>query len=278
MKQTGIILSALVLYSGALCAGTELASLLVPVSELRPAEEQSPAPQAKAEPERKPAPVAAVAAPEQVLPKVTLDALMPELRSQLEAQFAPEGGLEIAPLQGWRDLTVPDAGWSVQIVRVSGQTLSSRAVVSFRILCAEASQGDFQIQVACTLKRDVLVAKKHYNKSANIVQDDFEVETRDVLELPVLPIPADTLLTGYELRNAVGAGQVLYWRDIQAKPMLKRGQVVDAIASEGALRIATKAMVLEDGREGEFISVRNLSSNKDIQARILNERTVQVYF
>jgi len=277
MKHFVLIISALAFSATALPAAGDLASLLVPLQDSVAQGQNVPA--AESEKSALVTPVAAPAADAaDNAVYVDQNALLPDLCRLLEAQFAPDGGLSIEAVQAWKTLRVSDAGWSVELLRVSGQALASRTVVSFRIICGDQVQGDYQLQLACTLKRDVLVSRRYYNRGEAVNPDDFEVQVRDVLDMPVVPILADSDLSGYDTRSAVAAGQVLFWRDVQARPTLRRGQVVEAVVADGLLRIAVKAMALEDGRQGDMISVRNLSSNKDIQARILDERTVQVYF
>jgi len=280
MKTAVLIFSSIAFGASVLTAGGDLASLLVPLSQMAPAPvalvksaESSPLESPAATEAAAPTPSAGTSDV-----YVGIDDLLPDLCHLLEEQYAADGGLSVEVIQPWKSVRVNSAAWRLELLRVSGQELASRIVVSFRILCGDQAQGDYQIQLACKLKRDVMVARRHFNRGEGVTEADFELQTRDVLELPVLPMTPGSNLSQYETRSALGAGQVLYWRDVEVRPTIRRGQVVDAIATEGMLRIAVKALVLEDGREGEFINVRNLSSNKDIQARILNDRTVQVYF
>jgi flagella basal body P-ring formation protein FlgA len=123
----------------------------------------------------------------------------------------------------------------------------------------------------------VLVSTRHINKADPLDAASFQLQVRDVLE-GGQPVVAGTDIADSQARNSIAAGQVLSWRDVEARPTLRRGEIVEVIAVEGRLRVSTKAMVLEDGRTGDMIAVRNLSSNKDLRARIINERTVEVYF
>ncbi|MFA5256940.1 MAG: flagellar basal body P-ring formation chaperone FlgA [Opitutales bacterium] len=277
MKKFTLIISSLAFSASVLSAGADLASLLVPLEDTAMRDGSIPA---QALENSAPSQPEALAQPDGADAAIYVDlaALLPDLRKIMEAQFAPEGGLTVEVVQPWKSVRVNDADWHLQLLRVSGQALASRTVVSFRILCGDVVQGDYQLQLVCTLKRDVLVSRRYYNRGEAVNPADFEIQVRDVLDMPVVPIFADSDLSGYDTRGAVAAGQVIFWRDVQARPLMRRGQVVEAVASDGLLRIAVKALVMEDGRAGDMISVRNLSSNKDIQARILDERTVQVYF
>lgn len=291
MRQFITVISAFAL-AATLC-GTDISSLLVPLDQMR--KEAAPGPVAGvaravpvsgdqadgASAEADAGENTAHAAPQKEKASVLYVSrveILDELRTQLETRFKPDGNLVVDSAQTWRPLPVADHDWRMELVRVSSQALSPRMVASFRILCGDAVQGEFQMQLSCSLMREVLVSSRRINRAEEVTMDGMQVQVRDVLGDQGVPVPVGESLSDYQVRGGVAPGQVLYWRDLELKPLVHRGQIVEAVAQEGYLRIAVKALVMEDGREGDLIHVRNLSSNRDIQAKILNENTVQVYF
>jgi len=270
------IVSFAIFAAGAFARGGDLASLLVPVSEMK--NEAS----ASVETTANPAPIAQTQ--EVFLPKPTVYAyvgqneLLDDLRTDLVAKFAPEGTLSIEALVPWKTLQVRDSRWKADITRVSAQSIQPRMTVNFRIVCGDEMVGEYQIQLNCSVMREVFVSARRFNRADSISTGDFQIQTRDVLDITGTPVRVSNNLDGQQTRNTISEGQVLCTRDIEEKPLVHRGQIVEAIAIEGKMRIAVKAVAMEDGREGDLISVRNSSSNKDIQAKILNDHTVQVYF
>jgi flagella basal body P-ring formation protein FlgA len=252
--------------------GSDLASLLVPISGMKESEKTAPANAENTSELR------AQAKPATVL-YATHAEILSGLADVLAARFSTVGKLTVDTTQQIRPIRVKDADWRVEVIRTSASAPASRMNVTLRILSGTENMGEFQIAIHCALMRDVLVSNRRIDRNATVSPSDFDVQARDVLDISAgTPVPADTNLDGYEVKGALGAGQVLIWRDIALKPTLRRGQVVEAVADEGFLHVAVKAVALEDGREGDIINVRNLSSNKELQARIINERKVQVYF
>jgi flagella basal body P-ring formation protein FlgA len=230
---------------------------------------------------------AAVQAPAEAVPAaqatkaahlVTQTEMVERLRAALAAQFAPEGQLTITPALAWKAVRVTDADWVPQIVRVPNQELSAHTSVTFRIIANGDSVGEYNMTFNCTLRREVLVARRQMNRGDALRDADFEVQTRDVLDAQQPMVYAGTDVSGHACKVSLKPGQALLWRDIAVRPLVQRGQVVEAIAASGSLRICVKAMVLEDGCAGDTIAVRNITSNKDIKARVLDENSVQVYF
>jgi len=270
MKKVYATVSFALLAASSTVWGGDLASLLVPVAQLK----------AEAAEESKPEAAASVA-PVKPAPAIYASKadILSGLAEALAARFSAEGTLELNTQQALNPVRVKDAAWRIEMVRVFGNALAPRMTVSFRILCGSESQGEFQLMVTGVLMREVLVANRRIDRGAPANMSDFDVQVRDMLDSNAgAPVPVSQDLSGYLVKGMVGPGQALLWRDVELKPTLRRGQVVEAVADEGFMHVAIRAMALEDGREGEIISVRNLSSNKEIQARIINERTVQVYF
>jgi flagella basal body P-ring formation protein FlgA len=258
---------ALFALSAPLC-GNDLASLLVPVAQLK-AEAAS----------REKADTPALAAKPAPAIFISREDILAGLSDALSARFSVDGKLGIDTPAVLRPIRVKDASWRVEVLRVSGTALAPRMNVIFRILCGKESQGEIQLSVTCTLMREVLVANRRVERATTASKNDYDVQVRDVLDTSAgTPVPVTQDLDQYEIKGNVGQGQILLWRDIELKPTLRRGQMVEAVADEGFMHVAIKAMALEDGRTGDVINVRNLTSNKEIQARIINERTVQVYF
>jgi flagella basal body P-ring formation protein FlgA len=59
---------------------------------------------------------------------------------------------------------------------------------------------------------------------------------------------------------------------------VRKGDVVDVSAIEGQLAVTLKAMAMENGAQGDVITVRNLDSKKNITAFVIDENHVQVRF
>lgn len=81
---------------------------------------------------------------------------------------------------------------------------------------------------------------------------------------------------GLQTRYAIGAGEVISPRDVTAPMLVRRGQVLIIEASSATVTISMKGRALEDGGQGELVRVRNLSSDRVVQARVVARDRVQV--
>ncbi|MDA7756983.1 flagellar basal body P-ring formation chaperone FlgA [Opitutales bacterium] len=98
----------------------------------------------------------------------------------------------------------------------------------------------------------------------------------DVLKQHVGAVPVGTNLKGYQLGVNLRENSVLKWSHLTKVALVKKGEIVDVYASGSGIYISMKGMALENGVEGGFVKVRNLSSDKEFQAKVLNEKSVKV--
>lgn len=78
--------------------------------------------------------------------------------------------------------------------------------------------------------------------------------------------------------RALVAGTVLRRDQFRPEPLLHRGQRVQIVLEQGALRIVAPGEALEDGGAGERIKVLNTSSRQVIAARVEDAKSVRVEF
>ena len=126
------------------------------------------------------------------------------------------------------------------------------------------------------LWRDVLVASGPLKRGQLLADADLLRERRDLLlsreALDALPRVA----TALELVENVPAGVPLTARAFRVRPLVFRGQTLEALVQDGALQISTKVEVLEDGLPGQFVRVRNPQSRREFRGKVQNENTILV--
>jgi flagellar basal body P-ring formation protein FlgA len=59
---------------------------------------------------------------------------------------------------------------------------------------------------------------------------------------------------------------------------VRKGDIVDVVASEGGLLVTMKAQAVENGVRGDIVTVRNLETRKDISGQVVAQDRVEVRF
>lgn len=93
----------------------------------------------------------------------------------------------------------------------------------------------------------------------------------------VYPVRMDDILGKVLKRNAV-AGTVITASLLDVPILIQKGELVTIIVENRRLLVQAKGKALEKGRMGETIRVKNVSSEKEIFAKVVGENTVNVSF
>lgn len=83
---------------------------------------------------------------------------------------------------------------------------------------------------------------------------------------------------GMRAVRALVAGTVLRRDQFKPEPLVQRGQRVQIVLEQGALRIVAPGEALEGGGAGERIRVLNTSSRQVVVARVEDHKSVRVEF
>ena len=124
----------------------------------------------------------------------------------------------------------------------------------------------------------VVVTRKPLGRFKPIREDDIEVQTLDLANLPtnVLSDPAEVL--GKRTKRAIGPQTPLRADIIELPFLVRRGDMVVIVAESESIKITTLGQVKKKGRLGERIPVVNLDSKRILYARVVDANTVKVDF
>jgi flagellar basal body P-ring formation protein FlgA len=124
----------------------------------------------------------------------------------------------------------------------------------------------------------VVVAALPLARNYPIADADVRLEERSLAQLPegVMTNPQDVV--GKYARQSIAPGTPIHSRVLAAPAVIKRGAVVTIVAQSASLSVATQGQAKEDGTVGEQVRVLNLSSRKEVYAKVIDENTVRVDF
>ncbi len=126
---------------------------------------------------------------------------------------------------------------------------------------------------------EVVVARKSLRRHGRIEEDDIELREKDLSRTRSKVITDPDEVLGKRAKRSIAAGTILRQDLIEYPPLVKRGDIVLVVAESAGLRITALGVVDQrEGRRGEKIRVENLDSKKNIYARVLDSKTVEVDF
>ncbi len=187
-----------------------------------------------------------------------------------------EGEVRVKVIKEWVPLNIPSGAHFVEAFNLQGGGLTTMMAFYIRVISGGLVMGGWPIQARVELFQDVWVAQQRMERGQVVDDDAVESKRIDVLKERTVPLPASFELSGYELAMPIPAGKVLTRRDIVEKELVKKGQMVDVLVSQGSLSLRMKAMALEGGAVGITVKLRNLDSRKDFFGEVIGEGQVSV--
>jgi flagella basal body P-ring formation protein FlgA len=199
-----------------------------------------------------------------------------ELTHNLSSHFNLEGDLQLELMRPWSPPAQLASAWTLDIVEYPSVP-SSSMLVRCRLVADGAPVGDSTLVIRATLWRDAWVAREPLAIGATFEPSQLETRRVDLFR-DRDALPAVVGDHSYAVVRAVSAGRMLTWHDVGRRPLVRKGSLVDVSAAEGRLVITLKALAMENGAEGDTVTVRNPESRKDFAATVIDENRVQVRF
>ena len=207
---------------------------------------------------------------------LTRDQFVTLLARDLTEHFRLEGDLQLELLRPWNPPAALAAKWTLEVQDYPLQPASSM-LVRCRLLADGETAGEVSMVCRAIHWREVWVARQPLVVGA--IFDPAMLDTRRVdvfRERDVVPtVAGDHSLV---FARAVSEGRLLTWHDLTRRPLVRKGQLVEVSAVDGLLSISMKALAMENGAQGDMVTVRNPESRKDFSAQVIDENHVQVHF
>ncbi len=155
--------------------------------------------------------------------------------------------------------------------------LSSQILVGLRATDVSGRPADFTLVVRAELWRDGWALRQPAPAGSALSAPALDARPYDALrERDALALdPASPEL---DFARAVPAGRLLVWRDVVRRPLVRRGQSVDVLATDGALTVSLRAVALHDAARGEPVRVRNPDSRREFVATVVDDSRASVRF
>lgn len=201
-----------------------------------------------------------------------------EIKRQLQTKYALDGELKIFLNKAFQDLPLRSDAWELEILQSPPDKISDKFLITFSIISGSTFLGQWQLPIRAELWKDAYISLRYIRRGENLYDRDFKTHPVDVLRMRGRSVSTHEDLSDYVAEQNVPQNDVLIYHDIKRKPDVTKGQIVDLIAEDQGIRINTKVKAMQDGIKGECITVQNLQSKKNIQAQIVADNLVKVYF
>jgi flagella basal body P-ring formation protein FlgA len=204
--------------------------------------------------------------------------LLAAIEKDLPKRYSIQGELRVSLTRPWVPLQLAGPDFFAECVQLPPSGLASNMPVIVRGISGGKILGEWPLQLKVQVWQDVWVAPQRFERGQVLSRGMLTVQKVDILRETSPVITEDQDLVGFELAQVVQQGRPVTRRDLVERTLVKKGQFVDAIASEGVLSLRMRAVAVDGGPAGAVIRVRNLDTRKEFFAQVINENQVQVRF
>jgi len=204
------------------------------------------------------------------LPEVIL-----ALEEVVRAQSTHDGSLRLHSSAPWEAIEVPaDSHWEIVLKNGFNPDLRGRWYAAVDILLNGETIASRHLRVEASSLQEVYMVTRKVNRGDRINASNVSVVSRDIFLERGSPILATEELFDIESTRSLGEGRLLTWDDVRECPAVRRGDIVEVRVENGALRVTVQGRVLEDGRMGQQVLVRNTSSQRELFAEVVGRDAV----
>jgi flagella basal body P-ring formation protein FlgA len=209
---------------------------------------------------------------------LTTDALVAELERQVATHFGADGDLKLSIARTWADLRLPEKDWLLTIAEWPIGGLADTLVLRIKIVSGAETIVEGQLPLRAQLWQDVWFSTTQLERGQALDRNSLTSQKADVLRERIPAVSANVDPSTLELCQTVGPGRALTRRDVTARPLIRKGQLVEVFAKSGSFGVRMKALALENGAVGDLITLRNVESRKEFNGHVTHESKVQVQF
>ncbi len=207
---------------------------------------------------------------------LTRAAFVAAVASDLALHFNLAGELQLELLRAWAAPGRLARDWTVEVVEYP--TLMAPSVLArCRVFADGQPAGEYTLTLRAALWRDAWAARLPLPVNGTFDPSLLEVRRVDFLrDRDALPTAVGD--PAFQFVRAVQPNRLLSWRDVARRPWVRKGELVEVAAIDGQLQITMKGLAMENGAQGDTVTIRNQDSKKDFAAQVVAENRVQINF
>jgi flagellar basal body P-ring formation protein FlgA len=135
-----------------------------------------------------------------------------------------------------------------------------------------------RVHVRMEVAMDVVVSTRYIPKDTEITSDSVRLVRKWFNQMPVHMLTQIEDVLGKHLYSDARQNIEIKRNMLKTVKTMKRGKMVKMVLESGPMTIITFGLCEEDGSRGDFIRVRNTSSNKTVFAKVVDDSSVRIEF
>ncbi len=176
------------------------------------------------------------------------------------------------------DLKLPAGRVTFDVVAPERWEGYGKASVALIIRVDDQVKRNVTVPVEVEALAEMVVAARTLERGEVLIPSDLAVARRDLATVQGRFLKVMDHAVGLRVKSALRANSPLRPDYLERVPVVKSGQLVTIVAENEVLRLTASGKAKGAGAVGDTITVQNLSSHKEIAARVVDAATVRVDF
>ena len=176
------------------------------------------------------------------------------------------------------DLKLPAGEVSYQVVAPESWPGYGGTSLSLIVRVDDQVKRNQTVQVEVEALAEMVIATRPLDRGEVIAPSDLVLARRDLTHIRGRFLKGIEEAVGLRVKNAVRANSPVCGDYLERVPVVTSGQIVTIVVESDAVRITASGKAKGSGAVGDIIMVQNLSSQKEIAARVVDATTVRVDF
>ncbi len=123
---------------------------------------------------------------------------------------------------------------------------------------------------------EVLVTADRIRRHERLAATKFVRKRMEITSLQEQPVTAPDAVSGFRSTRNLPKGKILTRSALEPVPDIEVGREVSIILDNGLYVLTAPGRAMQDGRAGQYVRVKNLSSGKIIVAKVVDARSVAI--
>lgn len=188
----------------------------------------------------------------------------------------PQAALRFQIIRAPERITLPTGKLEYQVIP-SNQEIIGSSSFAIIFLIDGKTVANHTVRGKLEAIAQVVVASSRIRKGEIITPEKLQLTEIDISRIDS-PYRLPRQVIGMQAKRTITSGKPLTSRNVEAPPLVRRGELVRIIAKSGQMQISSTGIAAMDGRPGDSIRIRNIQSNKLIHARVQSPGVVTVKF
>ncbi len=138
--------------------------------------------------------------------------------------------------------------------------------------------GNINVRVDVEVLADMVFTVRQIDFGSIISASDLVIRKNDVGSVQGRYLATVNDAIGKKARSSLKANVPIKSEQLEKNPIIKSGQMVTIVAENERMRVTVTGKAKSAGSYGDTIIVQNISSLKEMPARIVNSETVQIVY